>query len=80
MLEFLYDNGMTHGHINANSLRISDNYTFTLSDFPISTVTNGFAQLDTEDQAMAITPVRGFHKQAGNSVFREKLEAYINTL
>ena len=39
LLEFLYDNGMTHGHINANSLRIADDFTFTLSDFPISTVT-----------------------------------------
>lgn len=43
LLEFLYDNGMTHGHINSNSLRISDDFTFTLSDFPISTVTPGYA-------------------------------------
>lgn len=48
LLEFLYDNGMSHGHINANSLRISDDYTFTLSDFPISTVTPGLTQLDPE--------------------------------
>lgn len=49
LLEFLYDNGMSHGHINANSLRISDDYTFTLSDFPISTVTKDLAKMTTEE-------------------------------
>ena len=49
LLEFLYDNGMSHGHISANSLRISDDYTFTLSDFPISTVTPGLTQLNQEE-------------------------------
>ena len=39
LLEFLYENGMTHGHINANSLRITDTYNFTLSDFPIVNMT-----------------------------------------
>ena len=39
LLEFLYENGMTHGHINANSLRITDTYNFTLSDFPILNMT-----------------------------------------
>ena len=49
LLEFLYDNGMTHGHISANTLRIADDYTFTLSDFPISTVTPGFTDMSTEE-------------------------------
>lgn len=49
LLEFLYDNGMTHGHINANSLRIDDDYTFTLSDFPISTVTPNFSSMSTQE-------------------------------
>ena len=45
LLEFLYDNGMTHGHINANSLTIGDDYHFTLADFPLSTVTKAFATM-----------------------------------
>ena len=47
LLEFLYDNGMSHGDINASSLRISDDYNFTLSDFPISTVTGNLARMNT---------------------------------
>ena len=43
--EFLYDNGMTHGHISANTLCIGDDYQFTLADFPLSTVTAGFAAM-----------------------------------
>lgn len=46
LLEFLYDNGITHGHINAVNLRIADDFTFNLADFPLSTVNQGFAQLD----------------------------------
>ena len=62
LLEFLYDNGMTHGHINANSLRISDDYTFTLSDFPISIVMPGYTRMTTEQQADVKVEVRGFNK------------------
>ena len=49
LLEFLYQNGMSHGHINANSLRIGFDYTFTLSDFPISTVTPNFSSMSSEE-------------------------------
>ena len=51
LLDFLYENGMSHGHINANSLRIEDDYTFTLSDFPISTVTPNFHTMTAEEQS-----------------------------
>jgi hypothetical protein len=53
---------MSHGHINANSLRISDDYTFTLSDFPISTVTPDLAKMTTVEQANAKVNARGFNK------------------
>ena len=33
LLEYLFHHGISHGHINAMTLRISDNYTFSLSDF-----------------------------------------------
>ena len=49
LLEFLYENGMSHGHINANSLRIGFDYTFTLSDFPISTVTPNYSAMSPEE-------------------------------
>ena len=49
LLEFLYNNGMSHGHINANSLRIGFDYTFTLSDFPISTVTPNFSSMSAQE-------------------------------
>lgn len=63
LLEFLYENGMTHGHINANSLRISDDYTFTLSDFPISTISPGFSALTATEQADTKVQIRGFNKK-----------------
>ena len=45
LLEHLYHNGITHGGINAKTLRISDNYTFSLSDFQLSTCTPSFKNL-----------------------------------
>ena len=79
LLEFLYDNGMTHGHINANSLRIDDDYTFTLSDFPISTVTPNFANMGVAEQATAMVEVRGFNKQTVSQDLRSKLSNLLNS-
>ena len=45
LLEYLYDNGMSHGHINAKTLRISDSYTINLSDFLLSSCKPGFNKL-----------------------------------
>ena len=45
LLEYLYKSGISHGQINAATLRISDNYTFSLSDLPISTCLPGFKDL-----------------------------------
>ena len=73
LLEFLYENGMSHGHINANSLRIEDDYTFTLSDFPISTVTPNFSSLSTEEQSQATVKVRGFNKKTVSDVLKAKI-------
>ena len=36
LLENLYDNGIFHGHINAKTFRVADDYTFSLSDFLLS--------------------------------------------
>lgn len=66
LLEFLYDNGITHGQINANSLTISDDYTFTLSDFALSTRITGFAEMSQEEQEKKTTQVRGFNKHTVN--------------
>lgn len=74
LLEFLFDNGVTHGHINANSLRISDEYTFTLSDLPISTVTAGLASITSEDQESKKIKVRGFMKETASESLRQRLE------
>ena len=79
LLEFLYDNGMSHGHINANSLRISDDYTFTLSDFPISTITPGFTKLSTDDQAASKLQVRGFNLKTTSDDLKEKLDTMIQS-
>ena len=45
LLEHLYDSGVTHSHINANSLRITDEDTYALGDLPLSTVTQSLASL-----------------------------------
>jgi hypothetical protein len=76
LLEFLYDNGMSHGHINANSLRITDDYTFTLSDFPLSTVTPDLASMTTDEQAQAQVQVRGLNKKTA----AEELTTRISSL
>ena len=70
---------MTHGHINANSLRIDDKYTFTLSDFPISTVTPGFAKMSVADQATYMVEVRGFNKTTVSHDLQSKLSNLINS-
>ena len=36
LLERLYESGISHGNINARTLRISDTYKFSLSDFQLS--------------------------------------------
>ena len=79
LLEFLYDNGMTHGHINANSLRISDDYTFTLSDFPISIVMPGYTRMTTEQQADTKVEVRGFNKRTVSDHLIAKLSNLIRS-
>ena len=73
LLEFLYDNGMSHGDINASSLRISDDYNFTLSEFPISTQTINLTKMNTQQQASAKTQVRGYNKQTSSEELRGKL-------
>lgn len=65
---------MSHGHINANSLRIEDDYTFTLSDFPISTVTPNFHNMTAEEQSQAKVKVRGFNKKTVSDQLRAKIE------
>lgn len=50
LLEFLSENGMTHGHINANSLGVTDSYTFTLSDFSILNMTPQLGTIPTNDE------------------------------
>ena len=45
LLEHLYDNGISHGHISAKTLRISDSYTFSLSDFMLSNYMPTFKDL-----------------------------------
>ena len=45
LLEYLYDNGISHSHINAKNLRISDSYTINLSDFLLSNCKPGFKEL-----------------------------------
>jgi len=42
LLEFMYKNGISHGHISASTLRISEDYSFSLADFAISTFVPGF--------------------------------------
>lgn len=66
---------MTHGHINANSLRIDDDYTFTLSDFPISTVTPNFSKMSPEEQNAAKVKARGFNIKTVSDEIKAKLEA-----
>ena len=77
LLEFLYDNGMVHQHINANSLRISEDYTFTLSDFPLSVVTAGFASMDKQEQEDVKVQVRGFNKQTVSKELGDQLNQLI---
>ncbi len=77
LLEFLYDNGMVHQHINANSLRISEDYTFTLSDFPLSVVTAGFAELDVTAQAQVKVQVRGFNKETVSKELGDQLSKLV---
>ena len=79
LLEFLYDNGMTHGHINAGSLRISDDYTFILGDFPISTVTPNYTELSVEEQESARVQPRGFHKQTVSDHLRMRISNLIQS-
>ena len=79
LLEFLYDNGMTHGHINANSLRISDDYTFILGDFPISTVTPNYTTLSVEEQESAKVQPRGFHKKTVSDHLRTRISNLISS-
>ena len=49
-------------------MRIADNYTFKLADFPLTLVTPGFANLSAEDQNEAKVKVRGFFKDAKSSL------------
>ena len=78
LLEFLFDNGMTHGHINANSLTIADDYTFTLSDFPLSTVTKDFNAMNQDQQQVVKTQVRGFNKHTVNEEVKQKMNTMID--
>lgn len=71
---------MSHGHINANSLRISDDYTFTLSDFPISTVTNELAKMSVEEQNEAKIHIRGVNKNTASDDFKNKLGSLIESM
>jgi hypothetical protein len=75
LLEFLYENGLTHGHINANSLRIGDDFTFTLSDFPLSTVTPNLATMSPDELTTATVGVRGFYKTTASDDFQARLTA-----
>jgi len=75
LLEFLYENGLTHGHINANSLRIADDYTFALSDFPISTVTPHLATMSPDELTTASVGVRGFYKATVSDESQARLTA-----
>ena len=78
LLEFLFDNGMTHGHINANSLTIADDFTFTLSDFPLSTVTKNFSNMNEQQQQEVKTQVRGFNKHTVNEEVRQAMTSLID--
>ena len=79
LLEFLYENGMTHGHINANSLRITDTYNFTLSDFPIVNMTPQLALVDPNaeyDELSQITlRIRGLIKATKSKELQARLLA-----
>ena len=70
---------MTHGHINANSLRIADDFTFTLSDFPISTVTPSLPKQSESEQNEYKLQVRGFHKKTAPEELKRKLSNLIES-
>lgn len=77
LLEFLFENGMSHGQINANSLSISDAYMFTLSDFPLSVVTKNFGHLSPHEQDNFKLEVRGFNTITVSEDLAEQLKAQI---
>ena len=49
MLDQLYNAGIAHGGITSTNLKISDDYTFCMTDFSIASVIPGFTSL-TEEQ------------------------------
>ena len=79
LLEFLSENGMTHGHINANSLGVTDSYTFTLSDFSILNMTPQLGTIPTNDEhnenelSKASVCIRGFIKATKSKKLQARL-------
>lgn len=73
LLEFFYENGITHGHINAKTLRISDMYTFGLTDFLLSTCTPIYKTLSEQEQTQVAIQARGFNKA---TVSKEFIDIY----
>ena len=75
-MEFLYTNGLTHGHISANSLRITDNYAFALGDFMISTthcsVDGSSAEADGSESSFS--GVRGVISATASDFLKTYLE------
>jgi hypothetical protein len=73
LLEYFYNSGISHGHINALTLKISDNYTFSLSHFELATCTPRFKNLSEQAQAKISVQVRGFNKATVSKDFIETL-------
>jgi hypothetical protein len=73
MLEQFYQHGLTHGHINATTLRIRDDYSLCVSDLSIATLTPGYSQMDAELQESITTRVRGFNTETMSEVLQSKL-------
>jgi hypothetical protein len=45
LLKFLYEKGISHGNICSSTLRIADDYTFSLTDFQVSAFHRDFRKL-----------------------------------
>ena len=73
LLEHFYDQGISHGHINGLTLKIADNYTFSLGEFELATCTPGYASLSEQAQATVSLQVRGFNKATVSKDFVKTL-------